>query len=111
MSQRQNGLGMSKNLTILSMEHTIPVPKPPSGTSFDADERKTWRALWQGPTAAIWDESFIPAVVTYVLLSHKLYRGEGTAWVAASHASLADSLGLSPKGLRNLGFTIEGMPR
>lgn len=110
MNQRQNSLGMTKNLTILSMEHGIPAPKPPAGTSFDVDERKTWRDLWKGPTGAIWDESFIPAVATYVLLSHKLYRAEGTAWVASTQQALGDSLGLSPKGLKNLGFTIEGMP-
>ena len=110
MSQRQNSGVSAQKLTILSMDHGIPAPKPPAGTSFDADERRTWRELWKGPTAQIWDDSAAPAVAAYVLYSHKIFRGEATAWVAASHASLADSLGLSPKGLRNLGFTIEGMP-
>ena len=99
-----------RNLTILSMDHCIPVPKAPAGTSFDADERKTWRELWKGPVAQIWDESYIPAVATYVLLTHKLYQGQGTAWVASEQRALGDSLGLSPKGLKALGFSIEGMP-
>lgn len=110
MSQRQNSGVSAQKLTILPMDHGIPAPKPPAGTDFDADERRTWRELWKGPTAQIWDESYVPAVATYVLLTHKLYRGEGTAWVASEQRALGDSLGLSPKGLKALGFTIEGMP-
>ena len=110
MSQRQNSGVSAQKLTILSMDHGIPVPKAPAGTSFDADERKTWRELWKGPVAQIWDESYIPAVATYVLLTHKLYQGQGTAWVASEQRALGDSLGLSPKGLKALGFSIEGMP-
>ena len=110
MSQRQNSGVSAQKLTILSMDHGIPAPKPPAGTSFDADERKTWRELWKGPVAQIWDESYIPAVATYVLLTHKLYQGQGTAWVASEQRALGDSLGLSPKGLKALGFSIEGMP-
>ena len=110
MSQRQNSGVSAQKLTILSMDHGIPVPKAPAGTSFDADERKTWRELWKSPQAQIWDESYIPAVAAYVLYSHKIYRGEATAWVASEHRALSDSLALSPKGLRALSFAIEGMP-
>ena len=106
----RNGLGSTRTLTILALEHGIPAPTPPSGTDFDAAERKTWRALWKGPQGAIWDESYTPAVAAYVLLSHKLYRGEGTAWVASEQRALGDSLGLSPKGLTALGYILEGAP-
>ena len=107
-SRAHRGENRSGSLKYLSLECPHPVPKVPDGIVFDADMRKTWRHLWKGPHGNMWDEAYAHEVAAYVLLTHQLYAGKGSALVASERGKLSTQLGLTPVALRALGFALEG---
>lgn len=84
----------------------LPVPKVPSGREWSKEERSLWRTLWGSPQASQWDESFIPAVASYVIHTHAIYGGTASAWTAQEHRHIGAQLGLTPQGMQALGWVI-----
>ena len=108
MSQRQNSGVSAQKLKILPLSCELPVPSVPSGVTFTKEERAMYRSIFKGPHGNFLDESNAYEVATYVLLSHQLFRGEASAWVAAERGKLATQLGMTPVSLKALGYVLEG---
>ena len=112
MSARQNEARNASNgrvaYKILPLSCELPVPSVPSGVTFTKEERAMYRSIFKGPHGNFLDESNAYEVATYVLLSHQLFRGDASAWVAAERGKLATQLGMTPVSLKALGYVLEG---
>lgn len=92
---------------VLPRECTLPAPRLPAGRTWSRYERRLWRDLWRSPQASQWDESFGPAVASYVMFSVAIWGGRATAWQAQEARHLADRLGLTPAGMAARGWALE----
>ncbi|MFI2029122.1 hypothetical protein ACH465_15065 [Streptomyces buecherae] len=79
----------------------------PTGRSWNEAERDMWASLWATPQATQWDASYAPVVAVYVQVVCQSIGGRATAGLAQEVRHLADHLGLSPAGLRTLGWEVE----
>ncbi|MET7369220.1 hypothetical protein ABZS61_25855 [Streptomyces sp. NPDC005566] len=66
-----------------------------------------WAELWASGQATMWDDSFVTIVAMYVRITCDAFTGSVTAGLAAEARYLADHLGLSPAGLKTLGWELE----
>lgn len=66
-----------------------------------------WANLWESPQATQWYDAYVPIVATYVQLVCQSLSGKATAGLAQEARHLADHLGLSPAGMRTLGWQME----
>ncbi|OKJ42811.1 hypothetical protein AMK22_07610 [Streptomyces sp. CB01580] len=66
-----------------------------------------WDELWQSPQATQYDDSFVPIVALYVRVVCDAFSGRVTAGLAQEARHLADHLGLSPAGMKSLGWRME----
>jgi hypothetical protein len=66
-----------------------------------------WRELWRSPQATQWDESFGPAVASYVVFTIAILAGRALAWQAQEARHLGDRLGLTPAGMAARGWALE----
>lgn len=107
-SRAHRGTIRQGTLKVLPLECEHPAPSPPPGVTFTKEMRATWRHLWKGPHGNFWDEAYASEVAAYVLLTHQLYEGQASAWVAAERGKLSTQLGLTPVALRSLGYTLNG---
>jgi hypothetical protein len=89
---------------------TLPVPPIPEGRDWSAQERRRWQELWQSPQATQWDETACGTVALLVAYESMLLAGHGSAWTAAEARHAGDALGLTPRSLAALGWTIGGQP-
>lgn len=85
----------------------LPAPDMPSGRDWTPAERDLWQALWESGQATMWDDSFVPIVAMYVRITCDAFTGRVTAGLAAEARYYADHLGLSPAGLKTLGWELE----
>lgn len=82
----------------------LPVPDLPAGRAEWTDhERARWVELWQSPQATQWDETARGTVAVLVIYESALLAGEASAWMAQEHRHAAESLGLTPRALGQLG--------
>ncbi|WP_042389755.1 hypothetical protein [Streptacidiphilus melanogenes] len=65
-----------------------------------------WEELWTGPQAAMWDDSFVPAVAMFVTCCCTILSGKASAWMAQEARHLSDRLGLTPQGMAALGWAL-----
>lgn len=84
----------------------LPVPKMPAGRDWSKEERALWRNLWKSPQAVMWDDSFVPAVASYVIHTTAIYAGTAAAWTAQEHRHIGAQLGLTPQGMLSLGWVV-----
>lgn len=84
----------------------LPPPKLPSVRKWSAYERRLWHELWGSPQASQWDDSNIPAVAAMLVHYSAILAGTATAWEAQEYRHLATSLGLTPAGMKTLGWVI-----
>ncbi|RSR99566.1 hypothetical protein EF913_23110 [Streptomyces sp. WAC04189] len=66
-----------------------------------------WAGLWESPQATQWYDAYVPIVATYVQIVCQSLSGRATAGLAQEARHLADHLGLSPAGMRTLGWQME----
>ncbi len=95
-------------LKVLPAECELPVPDPPPGCDWPAvsAERRLWDQIFSGPHGAFLDESFGPSVALYVVYTVRVLRGDDLkSHEAQALRHLANDLGMTPSGLRSLGFT------
>lgn len=93
-------------LVVLPHTCDLPVPSLPGGREWTEQERQTWEDLWTGPQASQWDDSFIPAVAMFVVNCSNILAGQSSAWMAQEARHLSDRLGLTPQGMRALGWVF-----
>lgn len=85
----------------------LPVPDMPSGREWTEHERAMWAELWESGQATQWNDSFVPIVAMYVRITCDAFSGRVTSGLAAEARYYADHLGLSPAGLKTLGWEFE----
>ncbi|WP_030660557.1 hypothetical protein [Streptomyces cellulosae] len=66
-----------------------------------------WEELWASPQATQWFDAYVPLVAMYVQIVCQSLSGKATAGLAQEARHLADHLGLSPAGMRTLGWQME----
>ncbi|MFJ4819465.1 hypothetical protein [Streptomyces sp. NPDC088801] len=59
------------------------------------------------PQATQWHDAYVPLVAMYVQIVCQSLAGKATAGLAQEARHLADHLGLSPAGMRTLGWQME----
>jgi hypothetical protein len=79
----------------------------PSGRTWSEAEAAMWEELWASPQATQWHDAYVPLVALYVQVVCQSLSGRATAGLAQEARHLADHLGLSPAGLRTLGWQME----
>jgi hypothetical protein len=98
-----------RTLTVLPAAGcTLAVPKMPRGREWTAEERALWHELWRLPQATMWDDSYAASISMYIASVSAVLAGTAAGWQAAEARQLGDRLGLTPEGLRALGWIIEG---
>ena len=85
---------------------SLPVPQLPKMREWSKEERKLWRNLWKSPQANEWDDSYIPAVASYICHAVAVYSGDASAWQAQEMRHLGGQLGLTPAGMLSLGWIV-----
>ena len=85
---------------------TLPVPALPPGREWSAAERARWNELWQSPQATQWDDAVRGTVAVLVTFEAAIFAGVATAWQAQEARYASEALGLTPRGLAQLGWRI-----
>ncbi|MEV6055008.1 hypothetical protein [Streptomyces sp. NPDC052107] len=68
-----------------------------------------WNELWVSPQATQWHDAYVPLVAMYVQIVCQSLAGRATAGLAQEARHLAEQLGLSPAGMRTLGWQMEAV--
>lgn len=84
----------------------LPVPGIPTGREWSKSERSRWRELWKSPQATQWDETATGTVAMLVVYESAVFAGTASAWQAQEARHAAESLGLTPRALVQLGWRI-----
>ena len=82
------------------------VPPMPEAREWSDVERRRWEELWTSPQASQWDETASGTVALLVAYETMLLAGQGSAWTAAEARHAADALGLTPRAMAALGWTV-----
>jgi hypothetical protein len=86
---------------------SLPAPKIPVGRTWTRAERARWRELWASPQACRWDETAKGTVAALVVYEVAILEGTASAWQAQEARYAAEALGLTPRALASLGWSIE----
>lgn len=84
----------------------LPVPKMPSGRDWSQEQRARWRELWRSPQACQWDETARGTVAALLIYETAILAGDASAWMAQEARYAAESLGLTPRALTQMGWRI-----
>lgn len=84
----------------------LPVPDMPAVREWTEHERDRWAELWGSPQATQWDESARGTVAALVIYESAIMAGSAAAWQAQEARYAAESLGLTPRALGQLGWRI-----
>lgn len=103
----KNRTGAADGRTVLPVETDLPAPPLPPGRTWTDVEGERWATLWSSPQASQWDSSVAGTVALLVAYETQLLAGKGSAWLAAEARYAAESLGLTPRSMAALGWTIE----
>jgi hypothetical protein len=85
----------------------LPVPPMPAGRDWTDDERQRWDELWQSPQATQWDESARGLVAVMIVYEGAVLSGTASAWQATELRHAVDALGLSPRSMTAMGWSIQ----
>lgn len=85
---------------------SLPIPSPPTGRRWSADELDRWRELWESPQATQWDDTARGTVAVLVTYEQAIFSGSASAWQAQEARYAAEALGLTPRALAQLGWRI-----
>ncbi len=107
-AHREGGKQPRAGLVVLPLSGCdLPVPDLPAGRVWSDAERTMWAELWASPQATQWHDAYVPLVAMYVQIVCQSLAGKATAGLAQEARHLAEQLGLSPAGLRALGWRME----
>ncbi|MFC7503199.1 hypothetical protein [Nocardioides sp. GCM10030258] len=84
----------------------LPVPDMPDGRDWTTTERSRWSELWASPQATQWDETARGTVAALLIFESAIMTGTASAWQAQEARYAAESLGLTPRALGQLGWRI-----
>ena len=84
----------------------LPTPPLPKSRAWSADERARWAELWSSPQAVMWDDSAIGTVAVLLVYESAILSAEASAWQAQEARYASEALGLTPKAMSALGWTI-----
>lgn len=84
----------------------LPVPAMPTGREWSDSERERWVELWGSPQATQWDETARGTVAALVIYETAIFSGTAAAWQAQEARYAAESLGLTPRAMGQLGWRI-----
>lgn len=84
----------------------LPPPELPTGRAWSDAERALWEEAWGSPQSTKWDLSMCGVVALYVAALGQMLTGRLTAGLVAEVRQLAEQLGLTPEGMRRLGWEI-----
>jgi hypothetical protein len=93
-------------VVVLPPQCDLPVPRLPRGRDWTREERALWRQVWTSPQASQYDDSYAPTVAANVAHCSAILAGSAAAWQAQEFRRLGDALGLTPAGLRALGWVL-----
>ncbi len=85
----------------------LPAPDMPAVREWSEFERQVWNDLWASPQATQWDDSNVPTVAAMIVYYVAILRGEASAWEAQEYRHSSGSLGLTPAGMKLLGWVID----
>ncbi|CUR54212.1 putative Predicted protein [metagenome] len=85
---------------------SLPVPDIPEVREWTDAERARWSELWESPQATQWDETARGTVAALVIFESGIFSGSASAWQAQEARYAAESLGLTPRALGQLGWRI-----
>lgn len=106
-SNRSNPERRSVGLVVLPAEgNPVDPPPMPSGREWSEAEVELWNDAWSSPQSTKWDLSATGVVSLYVRALHQCLNGRVSATLAAEVRQLADHMGLTPEGLKRLGWVI-----
>lgn len=107
-THREGGKQSRVGLVVLPLSGCdLPVPDMPTGRAWGEAEATMWADLWESPQATQWHDAYVPIVALYVQVVCQSLSGRATAGLAQEARHLADHLGLSPAGMRTLGWQME----
>lgn len=86
----------------------LPVPDMPAGRDWTETECARWGELWLSPQASQWDETARGTVAVLVIFESAILAGKASAWQAQEYRYAAESLGLTPRAMAQLGWRIAG---
>lgn len=84
----------------------LPVPDLPAGREWTEADLSRWQELWGSPQATQWDETARGTVAALVIYEAAIFGGTASAWQAQECRYAAESLGLTPRALGQLGWRI-----
>ncbi|GCB91567.1 hypothetical protein SALB_04302 [Streptomyces noursei] len=91
---------------VLPLVHELPIPDMPEGREWTDFERALWADLWCTSQAYVWDDSTEHAVATLVVYWSAILSGTASNTQHMEYRHLSESLGLTPKGMKTLGWVI-----
>ncbi|UQA95261.1 hypothetical protein [Streptomyces halobius] len=94
----------AQRITVLPLDHGLPVPDMPEGREWSEHERVYWRELWETPQASQWDDSTAGIVSAVVVYWSAILAGTASNTQHMEYRHLTKSLGLTPEGMRALGW-------
>ncbi|MFE9446901.1 hypothetical protein [Streptomyces sp. NPDC006739] len=96
----------AQKLTVLPLEHNLPVPELPAGRDWSDHERAYWVELWETPQASQWDDSTAGVVAAVVVYWSAILAGTASNAQHMEYRHLVKALGLTPEGMRTLGWVM-----
>lgn len=84
----------------------LPTPPLPKARQWSAGERARWLELWSSPQALMWEDSAIGTVAVLLVYEAAILAGEASAWQAQEARYASEALGLTPKAMAALGWSI-----
>jgi len=107
-SRVNRGTQRTSVITVLPAEGcTLPIPTIPAGRDWSEVETERWDELWQSPQATQWDDSATGQVAMLIVYEQAIFGNTGSAWMAQEARHISDALGLTPKAMVALGWTVE----
>lgn len=96
----------AQRITVLPIDHCLPVPDIPKGREWSEHERAYWVELWETPQASQWDDATAGIVAAVVVHWSATLEGRASSTQLMEFRHLTKALGLTPEGLRALGWVI-----
>lgn len=106
-ANRGRGGAAPARVTLPQAGCSLPAPDMPAGRQWGDHERAMWAELWASGQATQWSDGDIYTVAMYVRVVCDALTGRVTAGLAQEARHYANSLGLSPEGMKSLGWEME----
>ncbi|MFJ3706870.1 hypothetical protein [Streptomyces sp. NPDC090053] len=96
----------AQRITVLPLDHGLPVPDIPEGRNWSEHERTYWKELWETSQASQWDDSTAGIVAAVVVYWSAILAGTASNTQHMEYRHLTKDLGLTPEGMRTLGWVM-----